>query len=290
MALKTILNVSYVEPLIGLYPKQSLLQPMWDVILRFVSSDVLQSPLLPIIFSVSFYFICCFPFMIVDIYGKKWYWIQKYKIQPTKEVTWSQVYDTLYVTMWNHLFLILPMTIVQAFVTPLTVIPENAPGMWEFCWQITLFMLIFDLEYYVWHYVHHRNRFLYNHFHALHHRYYSPFSWVTQYLHPWELLSVGVFVTTTPWVIADCHPLTAWGFMVTNIIVSIEAHIGFDFPWSLHHWCPFGLWGGAPKHDMHHQRPQSNYQPFFTHFDRLFGTSTSFRYAGGVIENKKKII
>lgn len=46
-----------------------------------------------------------------------------------------------------------------------------------------------------------------------------------------------------------------------------------------HHWFPF--WGGILKHDMHHQRPLTNFQPFFNYFDRLFGTECPGVRAGG---------
>ena len=38
----------------------------------------------------------------------------------------------------------------------------------------------------------------------------------------------------------------------------------------LHHWLPF--FGGSLHHDMHHQRPNTNFEPFFTVLDILCGT------------------
>ena len=124
-------------------------------------------------------------------------------------------------------------------------------------------------------------KFLYRHIHGLHHRYTSPFVWVAEYLHPWELITVGVFTTTNSWFFRS-HPLTVWSYMLVIVWISVEAHIGFDFPYLLHNWCPFDLVGGAPKHDMHHQKPLTNYQPFFNHFDRLFGTYCPPMRRGGL--------
>lgn len=63
-----------------------ILQPIWDTI-RDGREDYLGSPLFPVFMSVTFYFVAVFPFMIIDLYGKEWLWVQKYKIQPSKEVS-----------------------------------------------------------------------------------------------------------------------------------------------------------------------------------------------------------
>ena len=99
----------------------------------------------------------------------------------------------------------------------------------------------------------------------------SPSSWVTQYLHPYELLVVGLFTCTCPWLF-HAHPMTEWSFMLLSIGLSVDAHVGYDLPLSPHHWPSTLCMGGSVKHDMHHQRPLTNFQPFFNWFDRLFGT------------------
>ena len=62
----------------------------------------------------------------------------------------------------------------------------------------------------------------------------------------------------------------------------MEDHIGFDFPISSHRLIPFVLLGGAPKHDMHHQKPLTNFAPFFNHLDHLLGSYCPPMGAGGV--------
>lgn len=68
-------------------------------------------------------------------------------------------------------------------------------------------------------------KFFYRWIHSVHHEYHSPFSWVTQYLHPWELIITGAGTTFMPWVF-NSHCLTIWSFMLLNIIVSVESHMG----------------------------------------------------------------
>jgi len=195
-------------------------------------------------------------------------------------VTLALIYDTLHLTFWNHLLFIMPAAMGQWVWVEPTALPALAPTVWEFVWHQVAGLFVFDFQYYVWHLTHHKVRFLYRHIHAVHHRYNSPFVWVTQYLHPWELVVVGFLTTTNTWFFKS-HPLTVWSYMLLSIIVSVEAHIGFDFPFLLHNLDPFGLVGGSPKHDMHHQKPLTNFQPFFNHWDKMFGSYCPSMSAGG---------
>jgi sterol desaturase/sphingolipid hydroxylase (fatty acid hydroxylase superfamily) len=55
--------------------------------------------------------------------------------------------------------------------------------------------------------------------------------------------------------------------------VSVEDHCGYDISLLPHSWLlPECLRGGPVKHDMHHQRPMTNLQPYFAWFDWLAGT------------------
>lgn len=257
---------------------RTLLQVIWD--LRIGREDFVSSPLFPVILSVTFYFAFCTPFMIADLYGEKWWWMHKYKIQPDKVVTYAHIFDTLSNTFWNHVLLILPATIAQMIWTPPTILPPMAPTWFEFIWQQLAILIVFDFQYFVWHMSHHKVRFLYKHIHAIHHRYHAPFVWVTQYLHPWELLTVGFLITTNSWFF-KCHPMTTWAYMLLSIIVSVEAHLGYDFPFCFNNIMPFGMVGGAPKHDMHHLKPMTNFAPFFNFFDKICGTFCPPMQAGG---------
>ena len=73
--------------------------------------------------------------------------------------------------------------------------------------------------------------------------------------------------------------MTQLAFMQFSIIVSVDAHIGYDLPFLPHRWVPF--WGGSIKHDMHHQRPLTNFAPFYNWWDQLFGTYCPGQNAGG---------
>lgn len=151
------------------FGKFRLLQPIWD--LRIGYENYVSSALFPIIVCVSYYFLLMIPFTIADLYGSNWKWLQQYKIQPDRKVTWPAVRNAIVYTVWNHLIFILPISIAQYVWTPPTELPALAPGLWEFCWQQYASLAIFDFEYYVWHYLHHRFRWLYRHVHSIHHHY-----------------------------------------------------------------------------------------------------------------------
>ncbi|KAM6986527.1 cholesterol 25-hydroxylase-like protein 2 [Aplochiton taeniatus] len=248
----------------------SVLQPAWDYFHQN-HHELLRSPLFPVVLSVSTYFALVFFYTALDLLAPTWPCISRFKLHPEEPITWAHIGPTLGLTMYNNLLYIFPATVAQWLWRPPTPLPHEAPPLWAFLLGILGCTVVFDFQYYLWHLLHHRVGWLYRTFHAVHHQYSQPFSLVTQYLSGWELCSVGFWATVDP-VLLQCHCLTTWGFMVFNIYVSTEDHCGYDFPWSMHNLVPFGLWGGAPKHQTHHQRPATNFAPFFSHWDWLGGT------------------
>ena len=128
--------------------------------------------------------------------------------------------------------------------------------------------------YFTWHKNHHESRLLYKHVHALHHQYYAPFIFVTQYAAPPEIFAVSIFSMLVP-VSMGAHPLSQWVWLIMSVQFSLEAHCGYDFPYSVDKLLPFIGLGGAVHHDLHHQWPRTNFQPFLTYADWLCGTSTA---------------
>lgn len=254
------------------------LQALWD--LRIHYEDYLRSPLFPVSLCVGFFFTTCTLYMIMDLLLKDVEFFHRFKIQYDNPPTWPMIRKAIGVSLMNNAILILPSAIAQYIWVPPTPLPPKAPSAGEFLAHIILMLVIFDFQYWLWHVLHHRNRWLYKTFHAIHHQYHSVFSWTTQYLHPWELFTVGFFSTVDGWFF-ECHPLTYWCYMVINIFLSIDVHAGYDFPLFPHKWIPFGFYGGGPKHDMHHMRPLTNFQPYFRTWDRIFDWDCPGMVAGG---------
>ncbi|XP_024136669.1 cholesterol 25-hydroxylase-like protein 1, member 2 [Oryzias melastigma] len=264
------LSKSFVDVWITYFGNGSLLQPLWDS-LRLNYKDYLRSPLFPVALTVSSYFVFCIPFLACDIMGEMWAWIQQFKIQPSRRPTASSVLHCASVTLFNHMFLVLPASVAQWVWRPPVDLPDQAPSLFELLSGVIGNLLLFDFQYYIWHLLHHKIRWLYVTFHAIHHQYSSPFALATQCLSGWELITVGFWTTLNP-IILKSHLLTTWAFMVFHVYVSIEDHCGYDFPWSTTHLFPCGFYGGPSKHDVHHQKPNTNFAPHFSHWDIIFGT------------------
>jgi len=269
--------MNITEVLSWTHKEYRALQPLWDAHLKY--EYYVSSPVYPTVFGFMLNFLALVPYTIIDVYGKNWKWIQKYKIQPDKEVTWPLLRKAMALSAWNMLVFVTPLTVFQWVCRSPTFLPSRAPTVFEVVWQSIVALAIFDFQFFVWHYIHHKVRFLYKHTHALHHQYHSPNAWIAQYTHPWELISLGFFSATSPMILKS-HPLTEFIFLLLMISASLDAHSGFDFPFMPHRWFP--LYGGSVNHDMHHQKPLSNYAPIFHTWDKIFGTYCPAQLAGGL--------
>ncbi|XP_035248289.1 cholesterol 25-hydroxylase-like protein 2 [Anguilla anguilla] len=276
----------FVANMTFVLPETSVLQPLWDYLLDNYQCT-LRSPLFPVLLSVSTYLLLVALFTVLDILATTCPSINRYKIHPENLITWGNISRTMSLTTYNHLIYIFPAAVGQWLWRPPIPLPKEAPSLSEFLLGILGCTILFDFQYYLWHLLHHKIGWLYRTFHAIHHQYNEPFSLVTQYLSAWELITVGFWTTVDP-VLLQCHCLTAWGFMLFNIWISTDDHCGYDFPWSLHNLVPFGLWGGSVKHDAHHQKPNTNFAPFFSHWDWLGGTTSSFVHSYALKGRKKK--
>jgi methylsterol monooxygenase len=64
-------------------------------------------------------------------------------------------------------------------------------------------------------------------------------------------------------------------FPYCRLFQAIDAHSGYDFPWSLNKFIPF--WAGADHHDFHHQAFVNNFSTSFRWWDWSLGTDTRYR-------------
>lgn len=112
--------------------------------------------------------------------------------------------------------------------------------------------------------------------HKLHHEHFYPFALTAEYATISETLTLGVGTMIGP-LLFKSHWVTMLIWMSVRDWESLDAHCGYDLPWSPHRWIPF--WGGAKFHDKHHSNVIGNYSSTFTWWDYLCGT---------VIESKGK--
>ncbi|XP_034537906.1 cholesterol 25-hydroxylase-like protein [Notolabrus celidotus] len=196
--------------------------------------------------------------------------IHRFKIQPHSKVTWEMTLRCLYKILHNHFCFIFPLSVLHWYWRSVSS-PPLAPDIWSVFKDVLASLLLFDAQYFLWHLLHHKVSWLYFTFHKEHHLFTSTFSLTTEHTSAWEMLSLSFF-TTLNVALLGCHPLAEMLLYVTHMYLSVEAHSGYEFPWSPHRMVPFGLYGGARHHDLHHFKSKVNYAPYFTHWDKLFGS------------------
>uniref|UniRef100_A0AAZ3PGZ2 Fatty acid hydroxylase domain-containing protein n=1 Tax=Oncorhynchus tshawytscha TaxID=74940 RepID=A0AAZ3PGZ2_ONCTS len=225
-----------------------LLQTLWDKIRA--QEDFLRSPLFPVLFSMTLYLSCCLPYLCLDTLSSRVALVHRYKIQSQSRVTWAMAWSCLATSLHTHAVFIFPLT----------------PGSLRVAWDVLACLLLFDLQYFVWHVLHHKVPWLYRTIHKVHHRYTATFALTLTFSGQYNRLSVHLRPDPN---LLGCHPLTKMFFFTLNIWLSVEDHSGYDLPWAPHRLVPFGLYGGSPHHDLHHLKFMVNYAPYFTHWDRL---------------------
>ena len=149
------------------------------------------------------------------------------------------------------------------------------PSIFTMTYQIAIFFVLED----TWHYWSHRALHtprLYKMIHKIHHQYSAPFGLAAEYASPIEVMMLGFGTVGCPilWcaLTGELHILTMYVWIVLRLFQAIDAHSGYEFPWSLHHFLPF--WAGADHHDVHHEKFIGNYSSSFRWWDVICGTES----------------
>lgn len=165
------------------------------------------------------------------------------------------------------------------------------PSLGKMAFHIAIFFVMED----AWHYWFHRALHygpLYKMIHKLHHTYSAPFGLAAEYASPIEvmLLALGTVGSPILWVsfTGDLHLFTMYLWIVARLFQAIDAHSGYDFPWSLRHFLPF--WAGADHHDTHHERFIGNYASSFRWWDYMLDTESGPEAAKRRRERKMKSV
>lgn len=173
---------------------------------------------------------------------------------------------------------------LQSSVTKLLFGSQDAlsAAWWLYWWgiptaQFWFAFFVMDAWQYMLHRLFHESRFLYRHFHSHHHRLYVPYAFGALYNHPVEGLlldSGGAVISHAASLMTLRQGILLFTF---STLKTVADHGGYAFPWyldPLHLLFP----NCAEYHDVHHQMTGLRYnysQPFFVHFDVLFGTRIS---------------
>ncbi|EAU37737.1 C-4 methylsterol oxidase [Aspergillus terreus NIH2624] len=220
------------------------------------------------------YFGRSLPWIIIDSLGL----LKNYKIQNNKIPSLREQWDCAKFVLLSHFTVELPQIWLfhpmAQFFGLSTSVPF--PSLWTMAYQIAIFFVLED----TWHYFSHRALHwgpLYKAIHKIHHQYSAPFGMAAEYASPIEVMILGFGTVGCPilWcaVTGDLHIFTMYVWIVLRLFQAIDAHSGYEFPWSLHHFLPF--WAGADHHDLHHEKFVGNYSSSFRWWDYFLDTEYS---------------
>uniref|UniRef100_A0A7S4PPW2 Fatty acid hydroxylase domain-containing protein n=2 Tax=Paramoeba aestuarina TaxID=180227 RepID=A0A7S4PPW2_9EUKA len=143
-----------------------------------------------------------------------------------------------------------------------------------FLGKSVVFFLYLDFMFYWEHRLAHHPA-LYKYVHKQHHEFKQTIGIAFEYAHPVEDLLINTLpMLAFPCFGFDFHIMQLSLFYVIRLWETIDAHCGYEFPFSP--WCIFpSIQGGADKHDFHHSHNVGNFG-IFNIWDPLMGTNKAY--------------
>jgi methylsterol monooxygenase len=238
-----------------------------------MQNDVLATGIMSFVMHEVVYFGRSLPWIIIDRIP----YFNKYKIQNQKIPTAAEQWQCTKLVLLSHFTVELPQIWLFHPMAKYCGMDTGVPfPTWQtIAFHIAVFFVLED----AWHYWTHRAMHwgpLYKNIHKIHHQYSAPFGLAAEYASPIEVMVLGFGTVGVPvlWVLitGQLHILTMYLWIVCRLFQAIDAHSGYEFPWSLHHFLPF--WAGAEHHDVHHERFIGNYSSSFRWWDYVMDTES----------------
>ncbi|KAK3339367.1 hypothetical protein B0H65DRAFT_511589 [Neurospora tetraspora] len=260
-------------------------EKLWAAWYLWMQNDTLATGLMSFFMHEIIYFGRSIPWMIIDALPM----FNKYKLQKEKRPTWKEQFECAGLVLLSHLTVELPQIWLFHPIATYFGLDYGVPfpPLWKMAFQICIFFIMED----AWHYWNHRALHygpLYKSIHKIHHTYSAPFGLAAEYASPIEVMLLGIGTVGSPilWVCftKDLHLATMYVWIVLRLFQAIDAHSGYDFPFSLCHILPF--WAGAEHHDVHHERFIGNYASSFRWWDYCLDTEAGEEAAKARREKK----
>ncbi|KAI0919861.1 C-4 sterol methyl oxidase [Taiwanofungus camphoratus] len=259
------------------FSKLNWAEQQWAAWYLWIGNPVIATGLMSFLLHEFVYFGRCIPWIIIDAipYFRQW------KLQPNKIPTPQEQWECTKQVLYSHFTIELPMI---WFFHPMAEMFNMSTWQVPFpSWklmvpQVASFFVFEDMFHYFAHQALHWGP-LYKHIHKLHHKYSAPFGLAAEFAHPAEVMILGTGTIAGPLLYCyfrrDLHIFTMYIWITLRLFQAVDAHSGYDFPWSLQHIVPF--WSGAEHHDFHHMAFVNNFSTSFRWCDRLFGTDDKYR-------------
>lgn len=193
----------------------------------------------------------CYLLDCITLYNKK---LSKYKIQQVN-INFDKYHKTI-----KHVFINQILSFPFIFIMyPIIVYIGNdmsfiVPSIYNICKHLLLTLFVFDILFYIGHFLGHR---LYFSIHKTHHEWNSPVGVCAHYNHIYEHIMLNVILPALSTIIVKSNVIIMllWIFISTFYVVC--SHSGYYFL-------------GATKHDNHHKLYKYNFGICFT--DYIFNT------------------
>ncbi|SPO05990.1 probable C-4 methyl sterol oxidase [Cephalotrichum gorgonifer] len=252
----------------------NIAERLWAAWYLWMQNDTLATGIMSFVMHEVVYFGRSLPWIIIGMIP----YFNKYKIQDQKMPTWKEQMNCAFIVLISHFTVELPQI---WFFHPIATYcgmdyGTPFPSLGKMAFQICVFFVMED----AWHYWLHRSLHygpLYRSIHKMHHYYSAPFGLAAEYASPIEVMLLGLGTVGAPalwcYFTGDLHLITMYLWIVARLFQAVDAHSGYDFPWSLRNFLPF--WAGAEHHDVHHEKFIGNYASSFRWWDKILDTEAS---------------
>ncbi|WPK27423.1 hypothetical protein PUMCH_004810 [Australozyma saopauloensis] len=252
-------------------PTLNVLEKVWGAYYYWMNNDIIATGLFFFVMHEVMYFGRCLPWYIIDQIP----YFRKYKIQDTKLPSNAEQWECMKSVLMSHFMVeVLPIWFFHPISAKIGMTFDVPFPAWtKVLTQLAIFFVLED----AWHYWLHRGLHygvFYKYIHKQHHRYAAPFGFTAEYAHPVEVALLGMGTVGLPLIWCyfthDLHLFTISLWICLRLFQAVDAHSGYEFPWSLHHFVPF--WAGADHHDEHHHHFIGSYASSFRWWDFVLGT------------------
>ncbi|KAK4747443.1 hypothetical protein SAY87_014029 [Trapa incisa] len=227
------------------------------------------------------------PFVLMELWPSDTF--HRYKIQPKVKLSLAEVVRCYKDVLRVFFIIVGPLQLVSYPSVKMIGIRTGLPlpSCGEILAQLLVYFLIEDYtNYWIHRFLH--SKWAYEKIHSVHHQFTTPIGFAAPYAHWAEILLLGIPSFLGPALVPG-HMVTFWLWVALRQIEAIEAHCGYDLPWTPSKYIPF--YGGADYHDYHHyvgEQSHSNFASVFTYCDFLYRTDKGYQYHKKLIGQLKE--